>query len=98
MKILVILTMVLTGCASTLPVKTPGGITMAQLEHLQVTDSDCAVIDQRINYVENQLRLRGTFGMNPEDLSEEDRRYNSTGKIIIWSLRIGCNNPNRYQK
>jgi hypothetical protein len=51
-----------------------------------------------INYVELQLRLRGIADKNPEDLSKEDMQYNATAKIIIWSLRIGCSNPNRYVK
>jgi hypothetical protein len=96
MKLAFVLAMVLTGCAST-AVKPKGGIPLGQLEQIRVTQSDCSVIDQRISYIENQLRLRGTFWMNPEDLTEEDRKYNSTGKIIIWSLRIGCSNPDRYK-
>jgi hypothetical protein len=83
----------LVGCASAPPQR---GMSLAQIENIKVYQRDCANMDKFITDVENQLRIRGTFGKNPEDLSEEDRRYNSAGKIIIWSLRIGCNNPQRY--
>jgi hypothetical protein len=66
------------------------------LERIRLTNADCANMEQRIPYIERQLQMRGTWGHNPEELSEQDRRYNSAGKVLIWSLRIGCNNPNRY--
>jgi hypothetical protein len=91
-----LIVMTLVGCSST-GIKSAGGIPLAQLEQIRVVQADCPAINQRVAYIENQLRLHGTFGKNPEDLNEEDRRYNSAGKVIIWSLRIGCNNPNRYQ-
>jgi hypothetical protein len=91
-----LIAMTLVGCSST-GIKPAGGISLSELERIRVVQADCPAIDQRVAYIENQLRLRGTSGKNPEDLSEEDRRYNSAGKVIIWSLRIGCNNPNRYQ-
>jgi hypothetical protein len=48
--------------------------------------------------MEENLQLKGYAGKNPEDLAtEEDRKYNSRARVVIWSLRIGCNNPNRYK-
>lgn len=68
-----------------------------QLEAIRVSDSDCARMDYIINTMETQLRLKGFTYANPEDLNDNDRKYNATARIVIWSLRIGCNNPNRYK-
>jgi len=76
----------------------PRAISYEQLKTIRVSNTDCYRIDNMINYVELQLRLRGIADKNPEDLSKEDMQYNATAKIIIWSLRIGCSNPNRYVK
>jgi hypothetical protein len=104
-----LIVVMLTGCAIPPPkpmtffnqpstVNTNTGISVEQLERIQLSNADCKNIDQRIGFFEKQLELHGTWGRNPEDMSEEDRRYNSAGKVAIWSLRIGCNNPNRYQQ
>jgi hypothetical protein len=98
-----LIAVILTGCA--IPPHTSyhqvtsinNEITLAQLERIQLSNADCNAIDQRIAYFEKQLQLHGTWGHNPEELSEADRRYNSAGKVAIWSLRIGCNNPDRYR-
>ena len=68
----------------------------SQLQSIRTTQSDCRQLDQNINHMEYQLKQRGIWGKNPEDLDSADRQYNSTAKIIIWSLRIGCNNTDRY--
>lgn len=88
----------LGGCASTNPNRDGfrGSISYNQLSSIQVHNSDCPRIDEIIAYVEQQQRLRGTFGKSPEDLNEADRKYNEKARIIVWSLRIGCNNPRRY--
>jgi hypothetical protein len=75
---------------------------MMSLEALQafkVKDSDCPRREQIIAGVQRQLELRG-IGLNadPATLSKQDVEYNATAKIIIWSFRIGCANPDRYSK
>jgi hypothetical protein len=102
MKILAIALVVtsLVGCASR------GGnsygsqqaISYTQLQSIKVTSKDCSNIDSHVNFVEQQLRLKGLINANPEDLNEDDRKYNATARSIIWALRIGCNNPNRYKQ
>jgi hypothetical protein len=73
-------------------------MTYAELERIQVTNAACGRVDNVILMVNEQLQLKGFTGKNPEDLAtEEDRKYNSRAKVVIWSLRIGCNNPNRYK-
>lgn len=72
-------------------------ISYEQLQSIKVTSKNCANIDSYVNFVEQQLRLKGLTNVNPEDLNEDDRKYNATARIIIWSLRIGCNNPDRYK-
>jgi lipoprotein NlpI len=93
MKLLAVLLAVgLVGCASN------RAMSYQQLESIQVTNRDCSQIDAIIQQMEQQLQAKGYAGKNPEDLAtEEDRRYNSRARVVIWSLRIGCNNPNRYK-
>jgi hypothetical protein len=95
MKLLAILLAAsLVGC-----VTNPGrAMPYDQFSKIKLTGSDCEHIDDRINFAEQQLRLRGLTNVNPEDLNEEDRLYNSTARIQIWSLRIACNNPDRYKR
>jgi hypothetical protein len=106
-----VLTAVLTGCASpamqvisgantavNMAGKIKGGISYDEMAAIKVSDRDCPQIDQKIDYINKQLKARGTYGKNPEDLDESDRAYNEKGHILIWALRIGCNNPHRYDK
>jgi hypothetical protein len=72
-------------------------ISFEQLKAIKVSNRDCVNMEKTINYVERQLELRGIDSQHPEQLSRRDAEYNTTAKIIIWSLRIGCNNPNRYK-
>ena len=87
----------LTGCATQVPTQ-PKSVTLAEMRAVKLSDRDCQHIDQRVSWAENQLRLRGTLYSNPEDLRGEDREFNSLARIQIWSLRIGCANPDRYKK
>jgi hypothetical protein len=64
---------------------------------IHVDDNNCPNIDQITAGIQQQLRLLGTLDKNPEDMTEYQRQYNEKAKIIIWSLRIGCNNPDRYK-
>jgi hypothetical protein len=73
-------------------------MTYNQVENIQLGNGDCPRADAVIGGLEKQLQLKGYAGRNPEDLAtEEDRKYNSRAKVAIWSLRIGCNNPDRYK-
>lgn len=86
----ILLAIMLVGCASR------PQVSYDQLASIQVSNANCPNIDQITQQVEYQLKLLGTLNKNPEDMSESERAYNEKAKIIIWSLRIGCNNPNRY--
>jgi hypothetical protein len=96
--IVALLVLGLVGCASTRPKPTSSAISYEELNSIQYTMRDCKFIDQRIEYIEKQLRNRGVLNSAPESLSEPDRMYNATGRILIWNLRVGCNNPNRFSK
>lgn len=82
-----LITTMLFGCASR------RAVSYQTLEQVQVSDSQCADADRYIAEVQQQLKYKGLVGQNPEDLNEADRQYNSRARVIIWSLRIGCNNP-----
>ena len=67
------------------------------LKSVRVSAADCIRMDDIITKMETQLRIKGLQYASPEDLNDADRQYNATARIVIWSLRIGCNNPNRYK-
>lgn len=97
MKLLfILLTISLVGCAST---HQSAAMSYSEVESIKLVDSrDCQNADRIIAQMNKQLELKGFLNKNPEDLpTEEDRKYNSRVKVVIWSLRIGCNNPNRYK-
>lgn len=97
MKLLVILLAVgLVGCASR-GQSTPAA-SYEQLKNTRYTYGDCKQIDYHINYLEGQLKARGLFNAVPEELNEQDRMYNASARILIWNLRIDCNNRNRFVK
>jgi hypothetical protein len=92
-----LLAVALAGCASYAPYQ-PQAMSYSEIENIKVTNNDCSRIDRIIENINRQLYLKGYVGKNPEDLpSEEDRKYNSRARVVVWSLRIGCNNPNRYK-
>jgi hypothetical protein len=93
---LVLLTVAgIVGCAST---PRGGAVSYQELQRVQqnLSMKDCPRIDYYVNFANDQLSRRGLLGAQPENLNEDDRLYNSTAHVIIWSLRIGCSNPNRY--
>lgn len=91
--VLILALLSLVGCAT----RHPGTVTHEQMSSIKVDNNNCPQIDSIIAEVRDQLRMRGTLNKNPEDLSDADRMYNEKAKIIIWSLIIGCNNPDRYK-
>ena len=95
--VLVGLVMTLVGCANTQPARSPSA-SYEQFAAIKVSHRDCVNIDRHVNWAETQLRLRGLNNVMPEDLNNDDRKYNATARIMIWSLRIGCANPDRYNK
>ena len=96
MKLLVTLLAVsLVGCATNRV--NQRAMSYPELTSIRVSNADCPNIDSIVNNMETQLRLRGLQTANPEDLNDEDRKYNATARIVIWSLRIGCNNRDRYR-
>ena len=88
--------MLLAGCAGR-PYQTPP-ISHYELSKFTVRDADCPNIDAILNRIEYSLQQKGLVNVNPEDLNEEDRQYNSRARIIMWGLKIGCNNLGRYTK
>lgn len=99
MKLLIALvTVAVVGCAGNQRPAQSRAISYEQLQAIKVSNRDCPVMDQKINFIEQQLQFRGLTNMEPEQLNEDDRKYNATARIIIWSLRIGCNNPGRYSQ
>ena len=96
MRGILIILALLGGCATAPP--QPRAVSLAELKSIKLSNKDCPNINQWVNYAESQLQLRGIAGKHPEDLHGEDREYNATARIIVWSLRIGCANPDRYAK
>lgn len=94
----ILLAITIVGCASRTPYQ-PRAMSYYEIESIKLNnDRDCPRIDYMISQMEEQLRLKGYAGKNPDELAtEEDRKYNSRAKVVIWSLRIGCNNPDRYK-
>jgi hypothetical protein len=86
----------LVGCASSRP--QPQAMSYDQLSKIRVASYDCRNIDFYISNMKEQLSRKGLLNANPEDLNDEDRKYNATARIVIWSMIIGCNNPDRYKK
>jgi hypothetical protein len=83
----------LAGCANN-PYRSA---TYEQLDAVKVTNQNCNRIDHHVTFLEEQLRMKGLSTAEPERLNDADRKYNATVRSMIWSLRIGCNNPDRYQ-
>jgi hypothetical protein len=61
-------------------------------------NSSCGQMDRIVNFLEYQQIRRGTLNIQPEFLNEEDRLYNLRARALIWGLRVGCANPDRYKK
>lgn len=97
MKLLAVLVLAsLVGCANrSQPTPTAS---YEQLKSTRYTYKDCQQIDYHINYLEGQLKARGLLNADPEQLNEEDRMYNATARILVWNLRIDCNNRNRFKQ
>jgi hypothetical protein len=92
MKLLIaFVAILLVGCASN------RAVSYQQLDSIRVGDADCPRIDEWVNFSETQLKAKGLLYADPATLNDEDRLYNAKARIIIWSLRIGCANPNRYK-
>jgi len=91
----ILLALTLVGCAA----NRSSAVSYEQLEKMstQLSNKDCPRIDYYINFAETQLRFKGLTNATPEELNDEDRKYNAQARIMIWSLRIGCNNPGRYK-
>lgn len=86
----------LAGCAVN-PAQQNRAVSRQQLDSYPLSEGSCRNIDYHVNFAEEQLRLKGFLYASPESLNDEDRKYNASARIMIWSLRIGCNNPGRYK-
>jgi hypothetical protein len=95
MKLLAILLVTFSMSALAAGDNTP--LSYEQLATFKVNDSMCSNIDYYINFLERQLKLKGLSNATPEELNDDDRKYNAEARIAIWALRIGCNNPDRYK-
>ena len=101
MKLLIaFLTLAVVGTAQAQYYNQSSPVSYEELERvaLSADDNKCPRIDYWVEWAERQLRLKGLLGRTPEDLDDADRKYNGMAHILIWSMRIGCNNPNRYTK
>lgn len=72
--------------------------TNRQMGYVELSMQDCP----RQQYIEwlldEQLRMRGILNTEPEDLTDYDREFRHLARKAVWSLRVGCNNPDRYKK
>jgi hypothetical protein len=75
-----------------------GPIPYELMRDLKVTNADCPAIDSIVDKIEDSLRYKGLLYKDPESMSELDRKYNAYARVKIWALRVGCANPNRYDK
>lgn len=98
MKYFVLLILLLSGCATRTPVDRTPAISYTELTKIKVSNKDCPRIDQVIDYLDLQLKRRGLYGRDPVGFTEEQRLYNARAQSLIWSLRVGCSNPDRYKK
>jgi predicted metalloprotease with PDZ domain len=98
--------LVLVGCATqvrppatnTATLAMNGAMSYQELVQYPVTSTECDNINWHVANINHQLDLRGLTNVRPESLSEPDRLYNVRARNIIWSYRIACSNPNRYNK
>ena len=95
--LIVLMVLIMAGCASN-RARPSTAISYEQLTSMKYTNRDCKQIEYHVKFLESQLQARGLTSAVPEQLNEDDRVYNATARIMIWNLRIGCNNPNRYSK
>lgn len=94
--LIVVIAVVVAGCASRTP-PAATAISYDQLRTIRYTYQDCEKIDSHISNLEWQLRARRLLNADPEQLNEPDRMYNATARILIWNLRIDCNNRTRFK-
>jgi hypothetical protein len=96
----VLLLVLINGCSNVQPIvyQPPRAMTYEEIKAIELRYKDCQQIDSIIDRMRQQLVLRGLIDKNPEELNETDRLYNSRVKVVIWSLLIACNNPDRYKK
>jgi len=83
--------------ASSVTAQTYRPYSLEEFTNLKISSAQCPRIDQWVEWAEAQQRMRGVYGKRPEDLSNEDRLFNLRARALIWSLRIGCANPDRYK-
>ena len=96
--VLVLLILALAGCAGNRPRPTTTAISYEDLSARKYSNADCKQIEYHVKFLESQLQARGLTNAVPERLNEDDRVYNATVRIMVWNLRIGCNDPYRYSK
>lgn len=92
MRILVIV-FVLAGCATQRP---QPYMTLAQIQAIQLAQTDCPRYEEIVDKLEQQQIRAGIPRINPEVLPPTAREYQSEIRKRVWALRIGCNNPDRY--
>ena len=95
MKLIVILAVMLSACAT--KNAAPPSLSLEQLRTLQLDQRDCAVIERRVEQLEQNQKNAGVARIAPELLPEPDREYQALTRTHIWALRIGCSNPDRYR-
>jgi len=88
------LALILTACAAK---PQPQAVDLAELRQITVNTTSCANLDATIIWLEQQQREAGIAPTAPELLNEHDREYQARIRAMVWALRIGCTNPNRYR-
>jgi len=80
-KLIFIIAALATGCASH-PVKLP-------YDDIRDFRPNCAVAKNQIEYMNSQIKTYQDSHRGAEQ-TEEDRKYVSKAKNVIWSLRSSC--------
>jgi len=68
----------------------PQAMSVGEIVSLNPKNTDCSNQQGWEALMKNQIQIRRLEGINPEELSPEDREFNAAAHQIIWALRIRC--------
>jgi hypothetical protein len=75
----------------------PEAVSLEELRGIAVDSNSCKNLDNSVIFLENQQRIKGIPPTAPELLNQHDREYQARIRILVWSLRIGCANPDMFK-
>lgn len=78
------------------PKLTAVSIGQLDVSQVRVDQNDCRDLAHWEHWAEQDLARRGLARKPIEQMPPADQQHVSQVKTIVWSLRIGCNNPTRY--